>query len=71
MESLAQTDSQALKRAEITGHTKKWTDPIYIVNMAIYLDILLPIRIISVAMQQEIYNPVKVICRIKEFTWQN
>ena len=37
--------------------------------MASYLDILLPIRRISIAMHQEIQNPVKVICRMKEFTW--
>ena len=37
--------------------------------MEVYLDILLPIRRISVAMQQDIHNPVKVIHRIKEFTW--
>ena len=36
--------------------------------MAIYLGILLPIRRISNAMHQKIYNPIKVICRIKEFT---
>ena len=36
--------------------------------MAIYLGILLPVRRISVAMHQKIYNPIKVICRIKEFT---
>ena len=37
--------------------------------MAIYLDILSPIHIKSLAMQQELYNPVKVIKRIQEFNW--
>ena len=37
--------------------------------IAIYLDILSPIRRVNVGMQQEIYDPVKVIHRIKEFTW--
>ena len=37
--------------------------------MAIYLDILSPIHRISLAMQQELHNPVKVIKRIQEFNW--
>lgn len=35
--------------------------------MAIYVDILLPVKRISVTMRQEIHNPVEVICRIKGF----
>ena len=35
--------------------------------MAIYLDILSPIRRISVAMQSDFHDPVKVVKRIKEF----
>ena len=65
LENLAQTDLQALKRAEIAGYTKKWIDAIYVVNMSIYLNILSPIRRTSAAMQQEIHNPVKVTGRIK------
>ena len=37
--------------------------------IVIYIDILSPIRIVNVGMQQEIYDPVKVIHSIKEFTW--
>ena len=68
-ESLSQTDSQAMKRAEIQGSVKKWTHASYPVYMSVYLDVLAPIRRISLAMQQEIHDPVKVIRRIKEFTW--
>ena len=68
LENLLQTDSQALKRTEVVGHTKKWTDTIYLVNTAFYLNILYLSRRISVTMQQEIHDPVKVICRIKELT---
>ena len=46
---------------------KKWMDTIYGINMAIYVDILLPVKRISVTMRQEIHNPVEVICRIKGF----
>ena len=69
LESLSQTDSQALKRSELEGHSKKWKDAMYPMYMAIYLDILLSIRRISLAMQQELHNPVKVIKRIQEFNW--
>ena len=41
----------------------------YVINITIYLSILSPIRKVTIAIQQEIHNPVKVICRIKEFTW--
>ena len=69
LESLSQTDSQALNRSELEGHSKKWKDAMYPMYMAIYLDILSPIRRISLAMQQELHNPVKVIKRIQEFNW--
>ena len=46
---------------------KKWMDTIYGINMAIYVDILVPVKRISVTMRQEIHNPVEVICRIKGF----
>ena len=41
----------------------------YPMYMAVYLDILSPIRRLSLAMQQKIHDPVKVIKRIKEFMW--
>ena len=69
LESLSQADSQALKRSELEGHSKKWKDAMYPMYMVIYLDILSPIRRISLAMQQELHNPVKVIKRIQEFNW--
>ena len=37
--------------------------------IVIYIDILSPIRRVNVGMQQKIYDPVKVIHSIKEFTW--
>ena len=41
---LAQTDLQALKRAEICGLVKKWKNANLIINIAIYLDVLAPIK---------------------------
>ena len=69
LESLCHTDSQALKRAELVGQAKKWKDATYPMYMAIYLDILSPICRISVAMQSDFHDPVKVVKRIKEFRW--
>ena len=36
--------------------------------MAIYLDVLGPIQRLSLALQQDVHNPVKMIRRIKEFS---
>ena len=69
LQSLCRTDSQALKRAELVGQPKKWKDATYPMYMAIYLDILSPIRRISVAMRSDFHDPVKVVKRIKEFRW--
>ena len=39
IESLSQTDSQALKRAEIEGLAKKWLQGKYPIYLAMFLDI--------------------------------
>ena len=64
LEGLSHIDSQALKHSEILGRIKIWHHAMYPIYMAVYLDILSPIRRISLAMQQEIHDPVKVIKRI-------
>ena len=69
LQSLCHTDSQALKRAELVGQAKKWKDATYPMYMAIYLDILSPIRRISITMQSDFHDPVKIVKRIKEFRW--
>ena len=69
LESLSHTDSEALKRSEILGTIKTWRHAMYPVYMAVYLDILSPIHRISLAMQQEIHDHLKVIKQIKEFMW--
>ena len=50
LESLAQTDSQALKRAELVGFAKKWAQAKYPIHLALYLDILQPIKVLSLVM---------------------
>ena len=47
LESFVQTNSQALKQAKIEGFTKKWKHASYIINTAIYLDILSPLQRLS------------------------
>ena len=67
LESLSHPDSQELKRSEILGRIKTWHHAMYPMHMAVYLGIVSPIRRISLAIQQEILDSVKVIKRIKEF----
>ena len=68
VESLAQTDSQAQKRSELKGYYQRRTDASMPVHMAIYLDVLSPLRCLSLESQQELHDPVKAVCRIQEFT---
>ena len=69
LESLAITDSSALKKAEIEGYAKLWKPASYVIHAAIYLDFLSPIKRLSLAMQQERHDPVKTVRHIQEFTW--
>ena len=58
LESLAQMDSQALRRAEPVNFAKKCIQAKYPIHLALYLDILQPIKVLSLKMQQEIHDPV-------------
>ena len=69
IESLSSTDSQATRRAELRGYLLRWKDAVIPVHMAIYLDVLSPLRRLSLAFQQDIHNPVKAVRRVVEFTW--
>ena len=69
VELLAQTDSQALKRAELVSFAKKWVQAKYPIHLALYLDILQPINVLSLVMQQEIYDSVVQLRQIRDFTW--
>ena len=52
LESLAQTDSQAFKRAELVSFAKKWVQAMYPIHLALYLDILQAIKVLCLVMQQ-------------------
>ena len=69
LESLAQTDSQALKRAEIQGEVKKWKNAKFPVHLAMYIDVLTPLKVLSLGFQKEKHDPVLAVRRIKEFNW--
>ena len=38
-------------------------------HLAIFLDILTPIKVLSLTTQQEVHDPVNNIKRINEFSW--
>ena len=67
IESLSQTDSQPLKRAELKGYLLKWKDASILISLAIYLDILSPLKQLILGFQQELHDPVKAICCIQDF----
>ena len=69
LESLCYIDSQALRKAELEGQANKWKEATYPMYMTIYLDILSPIRRISIAMQSDFQDQVKVVKRIRDFWW--
>ena len=60
VESLSQTDSQALKRAELKGYLLKWKDASIPISLAIHLDVLF-------SFQQELHDPVKGLRCIQDF----
>ena len=51
LESLVQTDSQTLKRAELVSFAKKWVQAKYPIHLALYLDFLQPVKVLSLVMQ--------------------
>ena len=67
VEPLSQTDSQALKRAEVRGYLLKWKDASIPISLAIYVDILHPLKQLSLSFQQELHDPVEALCCIQDF----
>ena len=68
LKSLLPTNLQPHEDSEIYGDFKTF-QMLCIVYVALYLDMFALLCHISVSMQQEIRDPVKVIKSIKEFTW--
>ena len=57
------------KREKIKGFMKKWRDSGYLMHIAIFIDILSPMRWLSLSLQPDKHDPVKVTRRSNEFTW--
>ena len=68
LESLANTNSQALKHAKIEGEAKKWKNGKFPIHLAIYVDVLTPLKVNSLGFQKEKHDPTEAVRRIKEFT---
>ena len=65
LESLAHTDSQALKQVEIVGEATKWKNAKFPIHVAIYIDVLTPLKVLSLWFQKKIHDPVVAIRRIR------
>ena len=69
IESLSQTDSQPKRRAQLIGFIKRWKNASLPLSMSIYLDVLSPMRRLSLSFQKDLHDPVKAVHRVQEFTW--
>ena len=69
LEQLGHTDSHLKKREEIKGFVNKWKDTGYLMHIAIIIDILSLMRQLSLSLQRDKHDPVKVTKRLYEFTW--
>ena len=69
LESLANTDSQALKNHEIAGYAKKWQYAKFPLHITMYLDVLPPLKVLSVSLQQEKHDPVYMLRNVHECSW--
>ena len=69
IESLSQTDSQPKRRAQLSGFLKRWKHALLPLSMSIYLDVLSPLRNMSLSFQKDHHDPVKALRRVQDFTW--
>nr|XP_047122893.1 zinc finger protein 862-like [Hydra vulgaris] len=67
LESLSQTDSQPSKRAELKGFLRLWKKASLVIHLSVYLDVLAPLRRLSIAFQQDLHDPVKAVRRVQQF----
>ena len=69
LEQLAHTNSQPKKCEEIKGFGNKWKDVGYLMHISIFIDILSPMCRLSLSLQRDKHDPVKVTRCLNEFTW--
>ena len=68
MEDLSNNDSQTKKRAELKGFLTKWEQATVPTHLAIYLNVLAPLRRLRLSLQSQLQDPVKQIKRVQNFT---
>ena len=64
IESLSQTDSQPKRRAQLSGFLKRWKHALLPLSMSIYLDVLSPLRNMSLSFQKDRHDPVKAFHQV-------
>ena len=69
IESLSQTDSLPKRRAQLIGFITRWKNAWLPLSMSVYLDVLPPMRRLSLSFQKDLHDPVKAVHRVQEFTW--
>ena len=69
LESLSKIDSQALTRAEIEVEVTHWCNAKYPVHLAIYLNVLTLLKVLSLGLQTEYHDPVTAVRRTTKFDW--
>ena len=67
LESLSHMDSDPEKRAELAGYAKRWVQAKYPIHLAIYLDILAPIKTLSLTM--DLHDPIAQLRHVRELRW--
>ena len=58
-----------MKRHEIEGYAKRWQYAKFPLHIAMYLDVLMPLKVLSVILQQEKHDPVCMLRNVHEFNW--
>ena len=71
-ESVENADAEGMQKSienVIGGFAKKWKHASVPIHIAIFVDVLSPIRRVSIAFQQNKHDPMKAVWRIQEFNW--
>ena len=58
-----------MKYHEIKGYAKKWQYAKFQLRIAMYLDVLTPLKVLSVSLQLEKHDPVYMFKNVHEFNW--
>ena len=59
----------SIERTELVGWAKKWMDAKYPIHLAIHVDVLTPLKVLSLGFQKEKHDPVSAIRHVTKFNW--